>query len=83
MPREQAGVAAGLASSGRNVGIVLGIAVLGAIVNGRVPGAARLPRAMSRDAAFSAFQIAYVDALHIAYAVARRRGARSAPSSPP
>ena len=38
MPRDQAGVAAGLASSARNVGIVFGIAVLGAIVNGRVPG---------------------------------------------
>ena len=37
MPRDQAGVAAGVASSARNIGIVLGIAVLGAIVNGRVP----------------------------------------------
>lgn len=68
MPREQAGVAAGLASSGRNVGIVLGIAVLGAIVNGRVPELLN-PSSDVTGAAFSAFQVAYVDALHIAYAV--------------
>ena len=37
MPRDQAGVAAAVASSARNVGIVFGIAVLGTIVNGRVP----------------------------------------------
>jgi EmrB/QacA subfamily drug resistance transporter len=69
MPREQAGVAAGLASSGRNVGIVLGIAVLGAIVNGRVP-VVLTPASGVTGAAFAAFQDAYVDALHIAYAVA-------------
>jgi EmrB/QacA subfamily drug resistance transporter len=69
MPLEQAGVAAGLASAGRNVGIVLGIAVLGAIVNGRVPDLLT-PAGGVTDAAFSAFQIEYVDALHIAYAVA-------------
>ena len=33
LPREQAGVAAATASSARNVGLVLGIAVLGSVVN--------------------------------------------------
>jgi fucose permease len=69
MPRDQAGVAAGIASSARNVGIVLGIAVLGAIVNGRVP-VMLTPASGVSDAAFSAFRLAYVDALHIAYVVA-------------
>jgi predicted MFS family arabinose efflux permease len=69
MPRDQAGVAAALASSGRNIGIVLGIAVLGAIVNGRV---AALPGAGGGvpDAALSALQAMYVDALDAAYVVA-------------
>ena len=74
MPREQAGVAAGLASSARNVGIVLGIAVLGAIVNGRVP-VVLTPGSGATGAAFDAFQVEYVDALHIAYAVGGRRRA--------
>ncbi len=69
MPRDQAGVAAGLASSARNVGIVLGIAVLGAIVNGRVPDVLT-PASGASGAALAAFRNAYVDALHIAYAVA-------------
>jgi EmrB/QacA subfamily drug resistance transporter len=69
MPRDQAGVAAGLASAGRNVGIVLGIAVLGAIVNGRVPDVLT-PASGASGAALTAFRNAYVDALHIAYAVA-------------
>ena len=69
MPREQAGVAAGLASSGRNIGIVLGIAVLGAVVAGRVP-VLLTPASGVTGAAFEAFQVDYVDALHIAYAVA-------------
>ena len=69
MPRDQAGVAAGIASSARNVGIVLGIAVLGAIVNGRVP-VMLTPASGASDAALAAFRFAYVDALHIAYAVA-------------
>jgi EmrB/QacA subfamily drug resistance transporter len=69
MPRDQAGVAAGVASSARNIGIVLGIAVLGAIVNGRVP-AVLTPESGVSGAALSVFRAAYVDALHIAYAVA-------------
>jgi hypothetical protein len=40
MPREQAGVAAAVVSSGRNVGIVLGVAALGALVAARLPAAA-------------------------------------------
>jgi EmrB/QacA subfamily drug resistance transporter len=69
MPREQAGVAAGIASSARNVGIVLGIAVLGAIVNSRVP-AVMTPANGASGAAIAAFRYAYVDALHVAYVVA-------------
>ena len=69
MPRDQAGVAAGLASSGRNVGVVFGIAVLGVIVNGRVP-AMLAPGDGVSDAALSAFRNLYVDALHAAYVVA-------------
>ena len=74
MPRDQAGVAAGVASSARNIGIVLGIAVLGAIVNGRVP-VVLTPASGVSDAALAVFRDAYVDALHIAYIVAR--GSRS------
>ncbi len=40
MPREQAGVAAAVVSSGRNVGIVLGIAALGSLVAAHLPAAA-------------------------------------------
>jgi predicted MFS family arabinose efflux permease len=69
MPRDQAGVAAGVASSARNIGIVFGIAVLGAIVNGRVPVMLAPGHGVSA-AAFSAFRHMYVDALHTAYAVA-------------
>ena len=69
MPRDQAGVAAGVASSARNIGIVLGIAVLGAIVNGRVP-VVLTPASGVSDAALTVFRDAYVDALHIAYVVA-------------
>ncbi len=37
MPKEQAGVAAAVVSSGRNVGIVLGIAALGSLVAAKLP----------------------------------------------
>jgi fucose permease len=69
MPRDQAGVAAGVASSARNIGIVLGIAVLGAIVNGRVPVMLSPGHGVSVTAV-SAVRHMYVDALHIAYVVA-------------
>ena len=38
MPRDRAAVAAAVASTARNVGLVLGIAVLGTVVNDRLPG---------------------------------------------
>jgi EmrB/QacA subfamily drug resistance transporter len=60
LPREQAGVAAATASSARNVGLVLGIAVLGSVVNGRLPGLR----------AHEPFVVAYTDAIHPAYLVA-------------
>ena len=69
MPRDQAGVAAGIASAARNVGIVLGIAVLGAIIHSRVP-VMLTPASGVSDAALAAFRHAYVDALHTAYVVA-------------
>ncbi len=69
MPRDQAGVAAAVASSARNVGIVFGIAVLGTIVNGRVPVVVTRGSGASQ-AVLDAFQQSYVSALHIAYAVA-------------
>jgi EmrB/QacA subfamily drug resistance transporter len=69
MPRDQAGVAAGVASSARNIGIVLGIAVLGTIVNGRVPDMLRPGHGVSATA-LSSFRHMYVDALHAAYLVA-------------
>jgi EmrB/QacA subfamily drug resistance transporter len=69
MPRDQAGVAAAVASSARNVGIVFGIAVLGTIVNGHVP-VLITPGSGATQAAFESFRHAYVHALHIAYAVA-------------
>lgn len=60
LPREQAGVAAATASSARNVGLVLGIAVLGSVVQGRLPGLR----------AHEPFEAAYTDAIHAAYLVA-------------
>ena len=38
LPSDQAGVAAATASSSRNIGLVMGIAVLGTVVNERLPG---------------------------------------------
>ena len=59
MPREQAGVAAAVASCARNVGLVLGIAVLGSIVTERLGGIARHgPRFAESFAA--ALQPAYI-----------------------
>jgi EmrB/QacA subfamily drug resistance transporter len=69
MPRDQAGVAAAVASSARNVGIVFGIAVLGTIVNGRVAHVVTRGSGASQTA-LDAFQRSYVDALHVAYLVA-------------
>jgi EmrB/QacA subfamily drug resistance transporter len=60
LPRQQAGVAAATASSARNVGLVLGIAVLGSVVNGRLPGLR----------AHEPFVVAYTNAIHPAYLVA-------------
>jgi MFS family permease len=60
LPRDQAGVAAAVASSARNVGLVLGIAVLGSVVNGRLPSLA----------ASEGFAHAFTDAVHLAYVVA-------------
>jgi EmrB/QacA subfamily drug resistance transporter len=60
MPRDQAGVAAAVASSGRNVGIVLGVAVLGSIVTTRLATASGPTTAAD----------AYASALGPAYAVA-------------
>ncbi len=54
MPREQAGVAAAVVSSGRNVGIVLGVAALGSLV------AARLPDAVDAIAMADAITPAYL-----------------------
>jgi MFS family permease len=69
MPRDQAGVAAAIASAARNVGIVFGIAVLGAIVYGRVPEVLT-PASGASESALAAFQHAFTDALRIAYLVA-------------
>jgi len=60
LPRQQAGVAAATASSARNVGLVLGIAVLGSVVNERLPGLR----------AHESFAVAYTNAIHPAYVVA-------------
>ena len=60
LPRQQAGVAAAMASSARNVGLVMGIAVLGSVVNGRMPGLQE----------HGSYALAYTDAIHPAYVVA-------------
>jgi EmrB/QacA subfamily drug resistance transporter len=60
LPRDQAGVAAATASSARNVGLVLGIAVLGSIVNGRLPG-------LQGNGSYA---LAFTEAIHPAYVVA-------------
>jgi hypothetical protein len=41
MPRQQAGVAAGVASTSRRVGTALGVAVMGSVLNGNLHGAMR------------------------------------------
>jgi hypothetical protein len=60
MPRQQAGVAAAVASSARNVGLVLGIAVLGSLVQSRLP-------VLLGDEPFA---VAFTDAVQEAYVVA-------------
>ena len=60
LPRQQAGVAAAMASSARNVGLVMGIAVLGSVVNGRMPDLQ----------AHESYALAYTDAVHPAYVIA-------------
>jgi len=47
MPREQAGVASGIASSSRQVGQTLGVAIVGAIVTAGVRGKVRISFAMA------------------------------------
>jgi EmrB/QacA subfamily drug resistance transporter len=61
MPRQRAGVAAAIASSARNVGLVLGIAVVGTAV------ASRLPDPPPQGAALAD---ALGDALHFGYGIA-------------
>jgi EmrB/QacA subfamily drug resistance transporter len=68
MPREQAGVAAAVVSSGRNVGIVLGVAALGALVAAGLPEAASAVQ--MADAIAPAYLLAAV-VLALATAVAR------------
>jgi hypothetical protein len=41
MPRQQAGVAAGVASTSRQVGTALGVAVMGSVLNGNLHGPMR------------------------------------------
>jgi hypothetical protein len=41
MPRQQAGVAAGVASTSRQVGTALGVAVMGSVLSGNLHGAMR------------------------------------------
>jgi hypothetical protein len=41
MPRQQAGVAAGVASTSRQVGQSLGVAIMGSVLNGNLHGALR------------------------------------------
>ncbi len=60
LPTDQAGVAAATASSARNVGLVMGIAVLGTIVNERLPGLR----------ATEPYGVAFTYALHSAFLVA-------------
>jgi EmrB/QacA subfamily drug resistance transporter len=54
MPLEQAGVAAGVASTSRQVGSVLGVAVLGSLVTARLGEAFAVPNAMGADFAAAA-----------------------------
>src|SRR5256884_1891382 len=41
MPRQQAGVAAGVASTSRQVGTALGVAIMGSVLSGNLHGAMR------------------------------------------
>ena len=58
MPKEQAGVAAAVVSSGRNVGIVLGIAALGSAVTSSLPDTLPTGQALY-DAVGDALRVGY------------------------
>ena len=59
MPREQAGVAAAVASSARNIGLVLGIAVVGTAVASRLADPPPPPGPALADALSDALQLGY------------------------
>jgi MFS family permease len=59
MPRERAGVAAAVASSGRNIGLVLGIAVVGSAVASRLVDPPPSPGPELADALGDALQLGY------------------------
>ncbi len=66
MPRGQAAVAAAVASSARNLGLVMGIAVLGSVVTARMPGL--LQHAAYPTAFTEAIRVAYLAAAGMAFA---------------
>jgi MFS family permease len=59
MPRERAGVAAAVASSARNIGLVLGIAVVGTVVASRLPDPPPSPGPALADALGEALHVGY------------------------
>ena len=78
MPRAQAGVAAAVASTSRQVGVALGVAVLGAIAFGRLQGPVRSGLSVASHASFLVMAISGVLLVAVGYLVTTESALESA-----
>lgn len=78
MPRAQAGVAAAVASTSRQVGVALGVAVLGAIAFGRLHGPVKPGLATASHASFLVMAVSGVILAVVGYLVTTQRAVDSA-----
>ena len=78
MPRAQAGVAAGIASTSRQVGAALGVAVLGAIAFGRLHGPIKSGLAEASHASFLVMMVSGVVLAIVGYVVTTQHADQSA-----
>ncbi|MGN6722411.1 MAG: MFS transporter, partial [Marmoricola sp.] len=78
MPRSQAGVAAAVASTSRQVGVALGVAVRGAIAFGRLHGPLKTGLATASHASFTVMLVSGVVLAIVGYLVITRQAHGSA-----
>jgi MFS family permease len=78
MPRAQAGVAAAVASTSRQVGVALGVAVLGAIAFGRLHGPIKSGLAQASHASFVVMAVSGLLLVVVGYLVTTDRAVESA-----